>query len=157
VAEALHHAHQRGLIHRDIKPANILLDTGGNPVVADFGLALREEDFAKEGGLSGTPQYMSPEQADAREHRLDARTDVFSLGVVFYEMLTGRRPFRSNHLPELLDQICTQEPLPPGRLNDRVPPDLDRICLRALAKRVADRYATALDFAVDLRRWLVAQ
>src|SRR5205085_4327679 len=100
VAEALHHAHQRGLIHRDIKPANILLDANGNAVVADFGLALREEDFGKEGGLSGTPQYMSPEQAGPREQRLDARTDVFSLGVVFYELLTGRRPFRSNHLPE---------------------------------------------------------
>ena len=94
VAEALHHAHTRGLVHRDVKPANILLDTSGRPCVADFGLALKDEDYGKGARLTGTPAYMSPEQARKEGHRVDGRSDVFSLGVVFYESLTGQRPFR---------------------------------------------------------------
>jgi serine/threonine protein kinase len=95
VAEALHHAHKQGLVHRDIKPANILLDTSGKPFVADFGLALREQDFGKGPCFAGTPAYMSPEQARCEGHRVDGRSDIFSLGVVLYEPLTGRRPFRA--------------------------------------------------------------
>ncbi len=153
-AEALHHAHRHGLVHRDVKPGNILLDNSGHLYVVDFGLALREEDFGKGPHLAGTPAYMSPEQARREGHRVDPRSDVYSLGVVLYELLTGRRPVRDGSMDEILEQIRTEEPRPPRQLDDTIPKELDRICLKALAKRLGDRYSTARDLADDLRHWL---
>ena len=154
VAEALHHAHKRGLVHRDVKPANILIDRSGSPFLTDFGLALKEEDFGKGGGLAGTPAYMSPEQASGEGHRVDGRSDVFSLGVVLYELLTGRRPFRADSLGEILGQITGVEARPPRQIDDAIPKELERICLKALSKRASDRYTTARDMADDLRHFL---
>ncbi len=155
VAEGLAHAHGRGLIHRDIKPANILLDSeSGRAMVTDFGLAIRADDDVHLHEFAGTPGYMSPEQLRSEGHRLDGRSDVYSLGVVLYQLLTGVRPFRGSVTRDLVEDVLTRDPDLPRSLRAEIPIELERICLRALAKRLSDRYQTAAAFAGDLRAWL---
>jgi serine/threonine protein kinase len=154
IAEALHHAHLRMVVHRDVKPANILIDGSDKPYLADFGLALKEEDFAEGSGGASTPAYTSPEQAVGEGQLVDGRADIFSLGVVFYELLTAIRPFWDADREKVLERIRTLEPRPPRQIDDTIPKELERICLKALSKRPSDRYSTALDMAEDLSEFL---
>jgi WD40 repeat protein len=155
-ADALDYAHRHQVIHRDVNPRNILIDAAGQPHVADFGLARRDEGSVAvtvDGQVLGTPAYMAPEQAAGEQSKVDGRSDVYSLGVILYELLTGERPFRGS-MRMLLHQVIHDEPRPPRRLNDRIPRDLQTICLKAMAKSPARRYQTAGDLAADLRRYL---
>lgn len=151
LADALHHSHTHGLVHRDVKPGNVLIDEQGTPYLADFGLALLEKDVGTWSGTTGTPAYMSPEQAQGHSSQLDGRADIFSLGIMLYEMLTGRRPFRGNSHSELLNQILTLEVRPPRQWDDTIPMELERICLKALQKDMTLRYSTAKDMGNELR------
>lgn len=155
VAEALHHAHKRGLVHRDIKPANMLVDDDGTPYVADFGLAVREDQQREHAGeLAGTVPYMAPEQVRGDVHRMDGRVDVWALGVILYEALTGRRPFAGETQDELFDEILNRDPKPLRQIDDEIPFDLEQITLKCLAKRPPDRYTTCRDLADALTSWL---
>jgi WD40 repeat protein len=158
LARAIHHAHQKGVVHRDLKPANILLTSEGVPKVSDFGLAKLlaggPVPATRTGAVLGTPSYMAPEQAGGRSREVGPPTDVYALGALLYEMLTGRPPFQGENTSETLLQVLGQEPVPPRRLRPEVPPDLETICLHCLEKEPGQRYVTALDLAEDLRRFL---
>jgi tetratricopeptide (TPR) repeat protein len=177
LARAIHAAHESRIVHRDLKPANVLLASGGReppdptepsggsrpplaaqvPKITDFGLAKQlDADSVKtrSGDILGTPSYMAPEQAHGKNHAVGPRTDVYSLGAVLYEMLTGRPPFQGETVWDTLEQVVKKDPVPPRSLQPRLPRDLETICLKCLHKEPARRYATAADLAEDLRRFL---
>lgn len=154
-ADALHYAHQQGVIHRDIKPANLILSEDGRIMIADFGLAKssEEESVTLTGALMGTLRYISPEQAMARRVPVDHRTDIYSLGATLYELLCAQPLFPETEEKRLLAAIMTRDPASPRKVNPAVPPELEIICLKTLEKSPEARYATAKDLADDLRRY----
>jgi serine/threonine-protein kinase len=157
LARAMQYAHERGIIHRDLKPANVLLTSEGMPKIADFGLAKRLEENSsqtKSGTLLGTPSYMAPEQARGDTQKVGPGADVYALGAMLYELLTGRPPFQGATVAETVLRVERDEPMPPRRLQPQVPRDLETICLKCLQKEPQRRYASAHALAEDLRRFL---
>ena len=157
LAQAIAEAHRLRVIHRDLKPANVLMTAGGLPKISDFGLAKRLDDAGElthSGDVLGSPAYMAPEQAAGRIREIGPATDVYALGAILYACLTGLAPFRGANSFDVLLQVIGQPPVPPRRVADRIPPDLETICLRCLEKEPGQRYAGALDLAEELRRFL---
>jgi serine/threonine protein kinase len=156
VADSLHYAHERGVVHRDFKPSNVMIDQEGEPHLMDFGLAKREAGevtMTIDGRIMGTPAYMSPEQASGTTHWVDRRTDIYSLGIVLFEVLTGELPFRGNIQMQIRERLSADPP-DPRRLNQRAPRDLSTICLKCLEREPNRRYGTAQEVAEELRRYL---
>jgi WD40 repeat protein/tRNA A-37 threonylcarbamoyl transferase component Bud32 len=163
LARAVHHAHERKIVHRDLKPGNVLLLEAANPLdqctpkITDFGLARLlegKEERTQTGDVLGTPEYMAPEQAEGKANKAEPPADVYALGAILYECLTGRPPFQGPTILETLEQVKTQEPLSPNQLQPKVPRDLNTICLKCLHKDPARRYASAAELADDLDRFL---
>lgn len=155
-ARAVHYAHQRGILHRDLKPGNILIDAGGEPHLTDFGLAkVLESDtsLTRTQAVLGTPSYMAPEQASGQANQATTAVDVYGLGAVLYELLTGQPPFQGASAVEVIRRVVEQEPTPPASLNSQVDPDLAVICLKCLEKEANRRYGSAEALAEDLERW----
>jgi tRNA A-37 threonylcarbamoyl transferase component Bud32 len=156
LAGALDYAHRAGIVHRDVKPGNVLLDSAGNPLLTDFGLArfLEDEDgLTQDGAVMGTPAYMSPEQAEARREAVGPASDQYSLGVILYELLTGQLPFRGTPA-RMARGVMYEEPSPPHTLRPDVPRELETVCLKAMAKRPEARYASCRAMAEALGVWL---
>jgi tetratricopeptide (TPR) repeat protein len=156
LARAMHTAHQAGVVHRDLKPANVLLTEEGTPKITDFGLAKQldaESGQTRTGAVMGTPAYMAPEQAAGRTHEIGPATDVYALGAILYELLTGRPPFRGASIGETLAKVQREEPTAPSRLRPKLPRDVETICLKCLAKEPGQRYPSALALAQDLERF----
>ena len=156
-AEAILHAHQRGILHRDLKPANILVDSAGEPHISDFGLAKRidgDSELTRSGAIVGTPAYMAPEQASRSHGVITTSTDLYGLGAILYALLTGRAPFAGTTVLDVLDQVRERIPDSPRKLNPRVPADLAVICMKCSEKDPRRRYASADALADDLKRWL---
>jgi tetratricopeptide (TPR) repeat protein len=159
LARAMHHAHEHGIVHRDLKPGNVLIAEDGEPKITDFGLAkkLDEVGQTQTGAIMGTPSYMAPEQALGQVHAIGPHTDVYALGAILYECLTGKPPFKAPTMMETLELVRREDPVPPSRLQPRTPRDLETICLKCLNKDASRRYGSAQEMADDLQRFLTGE
>ena len=160
IASAIDYAHQQGILHRDLKPSNILMGEKGEPYVMDFGLAKESKsktELSKSGAVIGTLVYMPPEQAKGEKRNIDERSDVYSLGAVLYEILTGRQPFQASTPHAIIVKVIYDEPIAPSQISTKIPKEVENICLKAMAKNKVHRYQSASELAKDLERFLIGE